>query len=168
MYNKGLKIINKKVNEKWQNSSESYSRDIDSLVLSQVPLNLFRYVVARDTQRLNVFCKKAIRRGTLLSGNFYNWKKNSQMKNVPFISIFEAFSPLIFLRFSEVGFSPFRDFPGLIIICKNRLLKFLASETVTERGIAKCWAFSKRLNSIKDFWKSDKKEVINSHGLKEL
>ena len=24
-------------------------------------------------------------------------------------------------------------------------------------------SFSKRLNSIKDFWKSDKKEVINSH-----
>ena len=45
-------------------------------------------------------------------------KKNFQMKNVPFISIFETFSPLIFLRFSEVGFSPFRDFPGLIIICK--------------------------------------------------
>ena len=37
MYNKGLKIINKKVKEKWQNSSESCKRDIDSLVLSQVP-----------------------------------------------------------------------------------------------------------------------------------
>ena len=37
MYNKELKIINKKVKEKWQNSSESYKRDIDSLVLSQVP-----------------------------------------------------------------------------------------------------------------------------------
>ena len=36
MYNKGLEIINKKVKEKWQNSSESYKRDIDSLVLSQV------------------------------------------------------------------------------------------------------------------------------------
>ena len=59
------------------------------------------------------------------------------MKNVPFISIFDAFSALIFLRFSEVGFSPFRDFPGLII-CKKGLLKFLAPEIVTERGIAKC------------------------------
>ena len=36
MYNKGRKIINKKVKEKWQNSSENYKRDIDSLVLSQV------------------------------------------------------------------------------------------------------------------------------------
>ena len=27
MYNKGLEIINKKVKEKWQNSSESYKRD---------------------------------------------------------------------------------------------------------------------------------------------
>ena len=52
------------------------------------------------------------------------------MKNIPFISVFEAFSPLIFLRFSEVGFSPFRDFPGLIIIRKKGLLKFFASETV--------------------------------------
>ena len=49
-----------------------------------------------------------------------------------------VYSPLIFLRFSEVGFSPFRDFPGLIIICKNGLLKVLASETGTERGTAKC------------------------------
>ena len=37
MYNKGLKIINKKVKEKWQNSSESYKRDNVSLVLSKVP-----------------------------------------------------------------------------------------------------------------------------------
>ena len=37
MYNKGLKITNKKLKEKWQNSSESYKRDIDSLVLTQVP-----------------------------------------------------------------------------------------------------------------------------------
>ena len=65
-------------------------------------------------------------------------EKNFQMKNVSFISIFEAFSLLIFLRFPEVDFSPFRDFPGFIIIRKNGLLKFLASETVTERGIAKC------------------------------
>ena len=57
---------------------------------------------------------------------------------VPLISIFDAFSPLIFLRFSEVGFSPFREFPGLIIIRKKGLLKFLASEIVTERGFAKC------------------------------
>ena len=37
MYNKGLEIINKKVKEKWQNSSESYKRDNVSLVLSKVP-----------------------------------------------------------------------------------------------------------------------------------
>ena len=62
-----------------------------------------------------------------------------EMKNVRFISIFDAFiSPLIFLRFSEVGFSPFRDFPGLIIIRKKGLLKCLASDIVTERGFAKC------------------------------
>ena len=41
-------------------------------------------------------------------------EKNSSMKNVRFISIFDTFFPIIFLRFSEVGFSPFRDFPGLI------------------------------------------------------
>ena len=62
-------------------------------------------------------------------------EKNFYMKNFPFISIFDAVSPLIFLRFSEVGFSPFRNFPGLIIIRKKGLLKFLASEIVTERGI---------------------------------
>ena len=102
-------------------------------------MNLFRDVVARDTQRLNVFCKKAIRRGTLLSGNFYSSKKKFPDEKCSIHLNFRGvYSPLIFLRFSEVGFSPFRDFPGLIIICKNGLLKVLASETVTERGIAKC------------------------------
>ena len=90
------------------------------------------------------------------------------MKNVRFISIFDASSSLIFLRFSEVGFSPFCDFPDLIIIRKKGLLKCLASDIVTERGFAKCWAFSKRLNSIKDFWKSKKKEGLNSHRQKEI
>ena len=60
------------------------------------------------------------------------------MKNVPSISILNAFSPSIFSRFSEVGFAPFRDFPGLIIIHKKGLLEFLTSEIITERGIAKC------------------------------
>ena len=96
-------------------------------------------------------------------------EKNSSMKNVRFISIFDTFFPIIFLRFSEVGFSPFRDFPGLIIIRKKGLTtKMFGFVILTERGIAKCRVFSKRLNSIKDFWKSKKKEVLNSHRLKEV
>ena len=58
-------------------------------------------------------------------------EKNSSMKNVRFISIFDTFSRLIFLRFSEVGFSPFRDFPGLIIIRKKGLVtKILQQLTI--------------------------------------
>ena len=84
---------------------------------------------------MNVLFEKAIiRRST----GVIVWKfLKLEMKNVRFISIFDASSPLIFLRFSEVGLSPFRDFPGLIIIRKKGLLKFLASEIVTERGFAK-------------------------------
>ena len=37
MYNKGLEIFDRKVKEKWQNSSENYKRDNVSLVLSRVP-----------------------------------------------------------------------------------------------------------------------------------
>ena len=37
MYNKGLEIFDRKVKEKWQNSSENYKRDNFSLVLSRVP-----------------------------------------------------------------------------------------------------------------------------------
>ena len=58
-------------------------------------------------------------------------EKNSSMKNVRFISIFDTSSRLIFLRFSEVGFSPFRDFPGLIIIRKKGLVtKILQQLTI--------------------------------------
>ena len=39
-------------------------------------------------------------------------------------------------------------------------------ETVTERGIAKFWVFSKLYKSIKYFWNSNKKEVLNSHRLR--
>ena len=91
-------------------------------------------------QRLNFFCRKAIRRGTELSGNFYSSrKKKFQIKNFHSPQFLEALSSLnFFLRFSEVGVYTF-NFPGLVNIRKKRQLKFSPlEETVTVRGIGKC------------------------------
>ena len=58
MYNKGLEIFNKKVKEKWQNSSENYKRDNVSLVLSRVPAQkclskyFFRWFVSNGLRNI--------------------------------------------------------------------------------------------------------------------
>ena len=58
MYNKVLEIFNKKVKEKWQNSSENYKRDNVSLVLSKVPAqkcfskHFFRWFVSNGFRNI--------------------------------------------------------------------------------------------------------------------
>ena len=58
MYNKGLEIFDRKVKEKWQNSSENYKRDNFSLVLSRVPAqkcfskHFFRWFVSNGLRNI--------------------------------------------------------------------------------------------------------------------
>ena len=88
-----------------------------------------------------MFCKKAIQRSTVLSGNSYCSREKFPDEKCSIHPNFQSvnFSPLLFLRFSEVGFSPFRDFPGLIIIrkkTKNRLLNFWLRKQVKRKEVS--------------------------------